>query len=771
MSVKMEEEKSKEQLLEEIEDLRNKISKLEDQKDPKEHEDVDILTRLPEKEIILNSVSDLMIYMDTHMKVIWANKAAYDSLNLSIDEPEKVLGKYCYGLWRDSEEPCKGCPVLKSLKTGQQEELEVSAPSGRIYYVKGFPVHDSEGNVVGVFEVAQDFTERKRIEEALRESEEKYRELVERANDGIVIIQDKKVKYANPMSAKMWGGTLEEFVGMPFTEFVHPDEIAKISDYYQRRMAGEDVPNIYETIIKRKNGEIAHAELNTGLTTFNGEPADLVIVRDVTDRKKAAEDLKDSEEKLKNIVYGTPTPTFVINENHQVIYWNKALEEETNIKAEEVMGKSDHWKAFYSYERPCMADFIVDRDLEDIPKFYNGKYSASKLVEEAYEATDFFPSLGENGKWLYFTAAPIKDSKGNIIGAIETLEDITEQKMAEEVLKKSEKQYRDLVDNALVGVYKTNLEGDILFANQASAGMFGYDSVEDMMQDTILSRFINLDDRRIAIEKLKKEGILKDYEYELITKSGKKINVLLSAKLDGDVISVMMRDITSEKIAQEQLKKALREKEMLLKEIHHRVKNNLMTISSLLNVQSQFIEDEKTVEVLKKSQTRAHSMALIHERLYGSKTDYKSVNFGEYIRNLTKDIFNTYLVDKGGINLNLHVEDLDLDINTTIPLGLILNELISNCIKYAFPDGKKGEINIEFKLEDGFFVLEVNDNGVGFPKDLDFKNTKSLGLQLVKGLTDQIDGSLEMHTNGGTTFRVKFQEDRHDLDNYKNNNI
>ncbi|MBM4240264.1 MAG: PAS domain-containing protein, partial [Euryarchaeota archaeon] len=593
-------EKSKEQLIEEIKKLNSEISELKGLMDSKKSERPSISTTFPETELILHSVSDLMIYMDTDLKVIWANKAAYDSLGLSDDDTEKLQGNYCYKLWRDSEEPCKGCPVAKSLQTGQKEELEVKAPSGRIWYVKGFPVHNKNGEIIGVVEIAQEFTERRMMEKAL----------------------------------------------------------------------------------------------------------------------------KDSEEKLKNIVYGTPIPTFVINENHQVIYWNRALEEQTNIKTSDVLGTRNHWKAFYSNERPCMADFIVDRDLEDIPKFYAGKYKRSNLVEEAYEASDFFPSLGKNGKWLHFTAAPIKDAKGNIIGAVETLENITEQIVAEESLRKSEKQYRDLVKSALVGIYKTNVDGDILFANNAAAEMFEYDSAENMMQDTILSRFKNLDEHRTAIDKLQKEGKLKDYEYELLTKSGKTIIVLLSATIDGDIISVMTRDITAEKKAEEDLKKALAEKEILLKEIHHRVKNNLMIISSLLNLQSQYIEDEETLEVFKKSQTRAQSMALIHEKLYGSD-DLKSINFSEYIQKLASDIFKTYLSDNSNIKLNLQVEDHDLDINTTIPLGLIVNELISNCIKYAFPDGKKGEINVEFLLRDGTFVLEVGDNGVGFPNGLDFRETKS----------------------------------------------
>jgi diguanylate cyclase (GGDEF)-like protein/PAS domain S-box-containing protein len=142
--------------------------------------------------------------------------------------------------------------------------------------------------------------------------------------------------------------------------------------------------------------------------------------------------LLNSEQKLKAVLYSSPIPQFVIDRDHQVVYWNNALEEITRIRASEVIGTNQHWRAFYSTERPCLADLMVDGDIERIPDLYQGKYSRSKLVAGAYEATEYFPSLGEGGKWLFFTAAVIRDVSGEAIGALETLEDITESKQTEE---------------------------------------------------------------------------------------------------------------------------------------------------------------------------------------------------------------------------------------------------------------------------------------------------------------------------------------------------
>ncbi len=145
---------------------------------------------------------------------------------------------------------------------------------------------------------------------------------------------------------------------------------------------------------------------------------------------------RESEQKLYSIIHGSPIPTFVIRKDHKVIYWNSALEKLSGIKAESILGTDQHWKAFYKVKRPCMADLIVDSTLETVPNWYSGKYNKSSLLENTYVATDIFPDLGERGKWLRFTAAEIKDSLGNLFGAIETLEDVTEQKQAEEELLK-----------------------------------------------------------------------------------------------------------------------------------------------------------------------------------------------------------------------------------------------------------------------------------------------------------------------------------------------
>lgn len=215
-------------------------------------------------------------------------------------------------------------------------------------------------------------------------------------------------------------------------------------------------------------------------------------------------------------------------------------------------------------------------------------------------------------------------------------------------------------------------------------------------------------------------------------------------------------EASKRKKAEEELKASLKEKEVLMKEIHHRAKNNLTIISSLLNLQSRHINDKEALGVFKESQNRARSMALIHEKLYKSD-DLRKIDFGEYIRSLTIELFHSYRTSSG-IKLNMDIDDINLDINTAVPLALIVNEIVTNSLKYAFPDKKTGNVSVRFVKNVDEMQLIVEDNGIGFPSDLDFRNTNSLGMQLVNSLTEQIKGHIKLEREEGTKFIIDFKE-------------
>jgi two-component sensor histidine kinase len=207
-----------------------------------------------------------------------------------------------------------------------------------------------------------------------------------------------------------------------------------------------------------------------------------------------------------------------------------------------------------------------------------------------------------------------------------------------------------------------------------------------------------------------------------------------------------------------QVEESLEEKNVLLKEIHHRVKNNLQVISSLLSLQSAQVKDPMTVQLFRDSQNRVRTMALIHEKLYQSH-DLARIDFKSYIESLSSYLVRSFAVEAFGVTFCLDIEQISLGIDQAIPCGLIVNELVTNSLKYAFPDSQQGQVTIQFKIDERQQLhLNVGDTGVGFPKNIDYQNTASLGLQLVNSLVNQLEGSIELVCSGGTEFKIKFYE-------------
>ena len=234
---------------------------------------------------------------------------------------------------------------------------------------------------------------------------------------------------------------------------------------------------------------------------------------------------------------------------------------------------------------------------------------------------------------------------------------------------------------------------------------------------------------------------------------------LKEEKLLIDSIAERLGQITERKLAEKEIRRSLREKETLLAEIHHRVKNNMQIISSLLSLQSRYIEDEKALSLINNCENRIKSMSLVHEKLYLSK-DLSEIDFHDYMKDLSARLFQVHRVDSRLVRFSSQIKDVPFNIETAIPLGLITNELISNALKHAFPEGGKGNIAVKLtqnkKTEE--YTLTVKDDGIGFPEETDYKNTESFGLQMANMLTEQLHGTMELDRSKGTSFKIIFKE-------------
>jgi PAS domain S-box-containing protein len=379
---------------------------------------------------------------------------------------------------------------------------------------------------------------------------------------------------------------------------------------------------------------------------------------------------------------------------------------------------------------------------------------------------DIFPLIQQNGHWRGEATAKKRDGSTfaeevsltfiDGVGLVCVCRDITERKQAEAQIKAAKEQLEAVLDAVPGFVSWVSSDLRYLGANRHLAATFGL-SPEDFagQQLGFLENSPDLADSMRQFFAGDSSATSQVFDVEIQGATRNYLIVAQKYQQGAAAVSVGI-DITERQQAEEQLKASLQEKELLLKEVHHRVKNNLQVICSIFSLQSQYIEDPQILSVLEDSQNRIRSMALIHEKLYQSDTLAK-IDFGEYVKSLASNLLSSYNINTRLIRTRLRVDSVSLTIDTAIPCGLIINELVSNSLKHAFPNGMAGEISIDLSVEsEDKMRLTVRDNGVGLPEGFDFKKNNSLGLRLVRALTRQIQGSLNATSSEGACFQITF---------------
>ncbi|MBF0502017.1 MAG: PAS domain S-box protein [Candidatus Riflebacteria bacterium] len=344
---------------------------------------------------------------------------------------------------------------------------------------------------------------------------------------------------------------------------------------------------------------------------------------------------------------------------------------------------------------------------------------------------------------------PQADASGKVIALRGINQDITER-------KKQEQQYEVIVRGSMDGFWQADVQGNITDVNDSFCDTIGY-SRGELLKMKVSDIEFNEDPEEIAAHGRRIREVGYDrFETRYKHKDGSIVDFEISVNYlkSVDRFFVFARNISERKQSENQIIRSLREKEVLLKEIYHRVKNNLAVIQSLLSLQSMSIADSKIRALFEESRNQINSMALVHAKLYRS-ADLAHIDFKDYLQSLVADIADAY--NRPNVVLSVAMTSLYLDVNVGIPCGLIVNELISNSIKYAFPAGEKGTITVGIsKNSAGHNVLSVADNGVGFPENIDFRDSLSIGLQIVNVLVRQINGTLELSRSNGTRFSIIF---------------
>ncbi|MDT8365871.1 MAG: PAS domain S-box protein [bacterium] len=474
----------------------------------------------------------------------------------------------------------------------------------------------------------------------------------------------------------------------------------------------------------------------------------LSVLEDITAQVEAERKLREVQELDEKILDGSPVAFVLHDLDMRIIRVSSAYEKVTGFKTEDVQDRT-------------LKEFMPDGSQKD-DIIQRIEYVQEQMLQVGPKDIE----SPVPGHYLRETILPIFSPEGRLVNTLSVLEDITEQKHARDALEESESRYKMLFDSIHDGVVVHEIEkggrpGRFLEVNRTFCQMTGY-SRKELLEITPLDLS---ESSRYAVASVRKTllgGGSTSFERVLISKTGEELPCEMKAhsfKLgDKQVILSVVRDITERKKAHDRISSSLAEKETLLREIHHRVKNNLQVISGLLNLQAHYIDDERVRTIYKESQNRIKTMALIHEELY-QREDLARINLAEYISGLAGNLMASYSMEIGRVSLDLDLEDAEITIDTAIPCGLIVNEIVSNSLAHAFPDNGKGKIRIKLRLLDGEkFELKVSDDGIGLPADLKISKTKTLGLRLVSILAEQLGADLQVEKDQGTAFCLTFKE-------------
>lgn len=639
-------------------------------------------------------------------------------------------------------------------------------------------VFDASEKLISVSIITRDITKSKKTEEKLRKKEERYRIATEQT--GQVIYE-----YDFRTDKSSWAGAIEEVTGYSFEEFqrlgkevwiknIHLTDIPNGGQKVQRvRHAGGRFKD--ELRLRKKDGTCIYIENNgVWLTDHEGQSYGAIgVLKDISEKKLASKELQESEGRYRTAAEQTGQVIFDFNLETRKVRWAGAIKEVTGYDPKELENLDiSVWMEYvHPEDRPKLLENLKKSFEEKIKfqvKFRLRKKDRSYIYAENY------------GVWL-------KTDTGEVYRAIGVTKNITEWKLAIKNVEESERKYRSFIQNFHGIAFKLDEYFVPVFIHGAVEEITGYSEKDfisrikwkDIIHPEDLSLYLK---KRENIRRSQSEGY-KEIEYRIKHRKGSlKWVTQIYQKIQGqDGMPEFYQGTIYDMTEKKETKKFLANIETARKkEIHHRIKNNLQVVSSLLDLQAEkfnnreYIQDSEVLEAFRESQNRVVSMALIHEELYkGGKLN--TLNFSSYIEELVKNLFQTYRLGNTSTSLNINLEEnIFLDMDTAVPLGIIINELVSNSLKHAFADRDNGNIQIELCKEESpesndngtrnnneglkgsTFILTVSDNGIGVPESFDLENPDSLGIQLISTLVDQLDGELELKRDNGTKYTIKF---------------
>ncbi|MFO7896979.1 MAG: PAS domain S-box protein, partial [Candidatus Cloacimonadales bacterium] len=702
---------------------------------------------------MLSVVPDLISIHDTEMNILYSNWKGWGAV-----PPEKrKANTKCYNTYRGFDEICPDCKLQKVLASKEPFIHEIELPDKTWVELRIIPIIDNNGKIGSIMEWVRDITQQKHLEIDLKQSEEKFRTLANSAKVMISIVADaqgSKYLYVNEEWQRVLGYSREEAQKMRPIDLIAPEQRQEVLDYAAKRAAGKQAAASYELKIITKTGETKYLDFSSTLINFGSQRAFLTTSIDITERQQAKKLLQESEHTFRKLFEDSADPILLIDENGRFAECNQATLDLLKMSKKQ---------------------FISQRPIDISPQFQPdgslSKTAAPKMMKLAYakglhrfdwthlkaDGTEFIAGISlmpivVKGKTMLHTTWRV----------------ITERKRIEHELAEKTSFLSTIMETSPVGIVTVDKTGVITYANQRATEILGLvkEEITSITYDAPLWQHTDLDGSALPDEKQPFNIVKKtlktamDIQHGITWPDGTVVILSINAtpifddnhKFNGMLASI--EDITQRKQSEADIKQLLQEKEILLKEVHHRVKNNISVVQSMLSLQALSIENDKCKTALREAAARLQSMLALYNKLYRSEIK-RNQSLQIFLPPLIKEIIDNF-EEITTIQPELQLADIILDPKILVPLGIILNECITNSVKYAFTQSETGKISIKASQNNDRVKITYAD-GSAMVDPEQFARSETFGLKLIQLMIKQIAGTIRIEQNDKTEYVIEFR--------------
>lgn len=694
---------------------------------------------------------------------------------MGYEDENDLLARTAYSFYPNKSDREKFLKDVKENPILVNYELKLVRKDGVIVHCleNTFMEEDEHGRQI-ISGTIIDISEQKKAERGLLESEERFRTLANVSHESVVFVKkDRSIIDANDQFAVLFGYfSRADIMGRKINEFIQEDDLLRVDSGIVISAANKS-----EIRTVDRAGKPLFLEITGSDVKYKEENIKVLVINDITARKRAEFNLEQTVVRFRNLLENSPNAIIILTDE-KIKYSNSVALQLLGVQDED-----DIYERNFLQFIPPIFKTEIKRDLAAVREGAESEYKEIRIRNENGKDVDVGMlstlTIYENRPSIQISLNNISERmqlvqeqmRVRIIEEINTVlkQEIEEHKKTQRLLEEQKAKLESIfnsTENMMMWTMNRDYEVTTMNHN-ISKWMPQVLRVNLELGDNIVDRFrkhldedfyqgqLTYFDSAFDGKPQQFEIPLRDRDQHIIW-----LQVFLNPVYLGDnlqEVSCLVYDNTERREIDRKIRDSLKEKEVLLQEVHHRVKNNLQVISSILNLQSSYVSDQGTLDILQESQQRIKSMSFIHETLYRT-TDFSSINFSEYIKSLSYNLIQSYRLTNCEIDFIPSIDVVEMSIDQAIPCGLIVNELVSNALKYAYKDRNIGKLWIDLHEQDNKITLQITDDGVGLPKSFKFEKNDSLGVQLVYSLTEQLDGTIEVISNQGTSFLITFEK-------------